>query len=228
MDPFFIGVIVYGSIQTIIFSEPNGGGAVFPAVVAALILWAFAAYLVWRPVRYVFIIGETAVDFKEYRCFGYVLKRHEVFQHSDLGCLVFDTERRCCGLRGFVGVYMTYGIPTPGAPLKVAFQIPIIYNGWSMNAMRHIMVQSHLNTFNALQRALGFYPMKAVSIDVTTTRNWEYVDGNMELVQKMEDNLFDSLASYDEFVSINRAIYPPKFRLEKEIQGGRAVYLMTA
>jgi hypothetical protein len=232
MDLFWAGFMIFAVVYTFQLAPDGlGGGSTgwFTAILGVAIWVSIAAYLVLRPVRHVIRVTGDSVTYSEYRCFGYVLRRTETFARNDLGCLVFDTERRWCGLRGFLGVYVTRGVPTHGAPVRVAFQIPIIYNGWVMNALRPAMVGAHFNTFKALERALGFQRIIAQGHTQTTTRTWSGGDWAFNMTQLANthmDALLDSLASYDEYVSVNQAIYPSSFTCAREISGGRAVYFV--
>jgi hypothetical protein len=229
MDPFWIGMCIYISIQAFVTAPGSGGTGWFVAVLASLLMCSFAAYLVWRPIKFVFYVSEDSVSFSEYRCFGYVLKRSETIPLKDLGCLVVDTERICCGLRGFIGVYATRGLPIPDAPLKVAFQIPILYNGWTMNCMRPYMAGAYLNTFVELERAFRFGRLHSHVIEHTTTTTWTggswSANMNMMAAGHM-DNLMDSLNSYEEYVSVNPMLVPESYNWTKERIGGRKVFVV--
>lgn len=224
MDLFWTVFLIYASIHLLATASSGENGGWGTAIVGCILFGAFVAFLVLRPLRHSILVTPTTVVYKEYRCFGYVLKREETFARNDLGSLVFTTERRCCGLRGFTGVYVTRGVPTPNAPAEIAFQMRIIYNGWTMNWMRPMMVGAHFNTYLKLEHALGFRRRKGGSVEQVTQRNWEWVDGNREMVEQYNERLMDSLSSYDEYAAVNPALYPPNCSLQKDSQGGRTVF----
>lgn len=93
-----------------------------------------------------------------------------VFSRGDIGSLVFDTRRHCCGLYGFLGMYATVGLPRRGHAVNVAFEIPILYNGWNdIIVTRACMTAAHLGTFRRLQAALRFVPNPPVNDSVEWT-----------------------------------------------------------
>lgn len=231
MDLVWVGLMVYFIVE-VCQMTPNslGGGSTgyFTGIIAILFFLGCMAFLVLRPIRHEFVITPDTVTYTDYRCFGYVKRRSATFARNELGCLVFDTERRWCGLWGFTGVYATFGVPTRGAPVRIAFEIRIIYNGWVLNAMRPIMVGAHMNTFLALERALRLQRI------VTDTRDHSteviQLSGNpmMGMVEQMNRNAMDSLASYETFVAANPAVYPAFFSVERSISSGKAVYFVES
>ena len=80
---------------------------------------------------------------------------------QDLGSIVYDTRRYIwgCGLYGFTGVYGTRGIPILGQRPIILFEIPILYSWNDFGPLTRTRVTAtHIETFFALQVALGFIP----------------------------------------------------------------------
>jgi hypothetical protein len=137
------------------------------------------------------------------------------FSRDDLGSLVLDTQRHCFGLYGFLGVYATVGLPRVGQTPDVAFQIPIIYNGWNGFIIpRSCMVAAHRHTFMRLQAALGFTP--PIYHRVTQIPRGS---STLEVV-------YASLGSYENLGCFNPRLLPAQSTAYPESVKGRTVFFV--
>ena len=151
------------------------------------------------------------------------------FHKDDIGTLVFDTQRHCLGLYGFVGVYATAGLPIIGEDVKVAFQIPILYNGWNWLIPRSCMVSAHSETFAKLVATLRFTRPEVDGVEVTASHS-EIISGGT-MADHMNNNLANmtaanwaSLASYENYGSFNPALLTGRYHVHTCSVAGRAVF----
>jgi hypothetical protein len=112
---------------------------------------------------------------------------------------------------GFIGVYATVGLPRPDESVKIAFQMPMIYNSWAP-FMRECAIAYHRRTFFRMATALRFTPPYHESKEVTAAQ-WSLIGGTMAdqhyvMLQNMQAQHDAEYESYESYASFNRALIP--------------------
>lgn len=195
-----------------------------------LAVWPFAlglAYWMARRIsRYQVSVENGVVTVSRYQFLGYrQVGESQTFQVSDLGQLVLDTERKCLGMCNFTGIYVTKGFPTFERPMEVAFEIPIFYTGWNHVTGADCFLGCYINTFRSLTNVLGFqYHGRESHRQKTTVTGGE---GHQAMLAQFNADYEDSLASYENYLSLNFQAMPPgNFRFERHSAQSRSVYNM--
>eukprot|EP00744_Colponema_vietnamica_P004034 GILI01006086.1.p1 GENE.GILI01006086.1~~GILI01006086.1.p1 ORF type:complete len:259 (+),score=32.05 GILI01006086.1:44-820(+) len=199
------------------------------ALIALPCLLLIVFLLARRVSKHVVRVNDTTVTYIPYRWLGLVAGSRKVFTRQQLGMLVLDTERRCacnpCRPFGFQGIYVTEGFATHTASTQIAFELPIIYNGWTQ-ITRGCIVSPYESFFHKLASALQF---KRLGQDSYSRETTVIGGGSAALAAHYTAQWEDSLASYTNYVAINQQALPEgRWRFDKEVEGGRAVYCMVA
>lgn len=227
-DIFLILVIVIGNIIAV------ASGAYPVGMGIAIIIFAllFSAILAYRPSRHIISIENGVVTYQQYRFLGFRLSDTKTFPLKDIGSIVLDTNFQCdcCNIKrcctSWLGIYATIGVPQPNQPVQIAFEIPLIYNGWSTDAFRRCMISCYISSFRQLTHLLDFRICPADSYAQKTTvigGTWAW-----NMTQTMQSNLDDALANYDNFVSINSLVAQQgMYRVSKGFDQHRTVYYLT-
>jgi hypothetical protein len=211
LDPIFIGVLLYLVVKLCELGPNNLGGdnstGWFTFFLGFVPLAGSIVYLVIRPSRHIILVFPDIVVYSGYCCFGYLRRRTATLARSELGCLVFDTQSGCYGLCGFMGVYLTRGLPMPGAPVAEAFQIRLL--GVHRHYCSSRFAPDHFSTYCALHHALGFQLLSSDLFEHVTTHT--QTDRSGQIVDQYS-TLDDSL-SYAKAASVNPRLLPAKWTI---------------
>lgn len=229
LDAMWVALLVAGSISMLSSGDQIDGSTAAVCIIVGCIL---AGLLIARVSRREFTVDGDTVTVVPYRVLGLVRMKEFTVARSAIGTLVFDTERRCCGLRGFIGVYATLGLPQNGAPLNIAFEIPMIYNSWS-RLTEDCFISSHRATFFALERALRFRRLGRVKYEetpavTTIVSGGTWADHHMVMVDNMMNENLASLNSYESYAGLNPDLLPARFTWERDSYSGRTVFYISA
>jgi len=232
LDICWTGVFFYGIFMSATMEDAagaTGSEMTNTRIVGVLFCLAITCLFPYRISKHTVSLatdGET-ITYCGYRGYGYFLAKTATFKKSELGHLVLDTERRCgfgmCCM-GFLGIYVTQGFPTFERPCQVAFEIPIIYNGWT-SITEGCALGCYRDSFRELNRLLGFeYRGKDAYSQKTTWSGGSWAQNQAATLNSMYE---DSMASYENLLAVNRNALPAgNFRFERCIESNRAVYRM--
>lgn len=199
-------------------------------VLEYLLVIAMTAAMIARPSRHRVTVVDTTVTYTQFRGLGFIPSKTVSFDISELGLLVLDTERRCdcchptgCCL-GFLGIYVTKGFPTNERPLEIAFELPIIYNGWT-HMTEACSLGCYRDSFSELCRVLGFkYHGKEAVTQQTTVTGGSWAQNQSMTAQALVN---DSLASYENKLAVNwSALAPGSYSFERRTMKHKATYIL--
>lgn len=232
VDLFVILVIVIGNIIAV----ASGAYPIAMGVVIIIFALLFSATIIYRPSRHQVVItnnnaNDATVTYTQYRFLGFRQSECKTFALKDIGMLVLDTNvsidccnpLRCCS--SWVGIYATLGLPHPNIPVRIAFEIPIVYNGWSSNALRKCMISCYIESFHRLNRTLRFLLCPPDRYSVTTTVTGGSWAWNMS--ESLQAQMDDARNSYDNYVAVNpAAVQVQSCRVTKGFEAHRNVYYL--
>lgn len=150
-------------------------------------------------------VDGTTVTYTQYRVLGLVPTLTRTFELRELGQLVLDTQRRCLGACGFLGIYVTRGFTTMEESLEVAFEIPIVYSGWTQYT-EGCALGCYNHSFQELIRVLDFRYQGVASQRQRTTITGGTWD--QQMAAQLNADLSDTLNSHETFLAINWAVLP--------------------
>lgn len=207
-------------------TESSGSNDTLSSIIAALVIVLLAALNICRVSAHVFEIDSTEVIHRRYRFLGFVPMGSSKHNLNDLGELVLDTKRSWLGICGFYGVYATLGLPRRGETVKVAFEVPMLWqnvfcDGWYRGAFN--------TTFHKLCKALNLKYLGKNSNTQTTTIT--YVRGSpgwADAADGMNANFKDAIATYSNHLVINPALVDQGFSFEMGSSGTRSVFYCSS
>ena len=185
-------------------TESSGSSDTLPSIIAALVVALLAALNMSRVSAHVFEVDSTEVIHRRYRFLGFIQMGSSKHALGDLGELVLDTKRSWLGIGGFYGVYATLGLPRRGERIKVAFEVPMLWqnpfcDGWYRGAFN--------TTFHELRKAMHLKYLGKNSNTQTTTIT--YIRGSpgwADVGDGMNANFNDAMATYANHLAINPAL----------------------
>jgi hypothetical protein len=174
------------------------------------------------------------VTYTQYRGLGFIATKTKEFDVGELGLIILETNRRCDPTNvkwfclGYLGITVTKGFPAPGKPLEIAFEFPIVYNGWTF-ITEGCALGCYKNSFYAMCKLLGFpvwmeeqYTQNTILVGKGTP-SWE-----LQMLHMSKQLFDDSLASYDNKFAVNISALPQDPKLTKVYQEHRVALMLQS